>query len=180
MIKQFKNWTPVNRRFLVAGLSLTMLLQVTILATEYLSSVWPLWFGTPITLKTAPVDPRSLFRGNYVRLNYDISTISSLDTFQTFKDGEIIYVTLKKDDEYLVATSLHRDKPLSGIFIRGRIAHATAGGYRIKYGIEAYFMPKEKALKAQHSLREGALAVIYLLGNGKAAIAQLHCKSGDC
>ena len=80
---------------------------------------------------------------------------------------------------FFIATGLHGEKPKSGIYIRGRVT-SVGGGYRMKYGIEAYFMPKEKALKAERSVRQGANAEVYLLGSGKAAIAKLNCKSGDC
>ncbi len=169
-----KNRTPASKRLLIAGLILTIIFQFTILAAEYLSSVWPLWFGKPIALKTAPVDPRSLFRGNYVLLNYDVSTVSKLMGDYSFKRGEVAYVSLTKNDTYFVATSLHRNQPKSGTFIRGRISSNTGGSYRVKYGIEAFFMPKAKALKAQKDIGKGATAVIYLLDNGKAAIAELH------
>ena len=36
---------------------------------------WPLWTGTPIYLKVRPVDPRDLFRGDYVTLGYDVTTL---------------------------------------------------------------------------------------------------------
>ncbi len=179
MLRALKMWTPANKRFLAIGLSLTISAQMMVLATEYLSSVWPLWYGTPVILKTAPIDPRSLFRGNYVRLNYDISSINKYLTKEDFKPGEVGYVTLKEEEGVFIATGLHREKPESGVYIRGRIAGAR-NGYLMKYGIEAYFMPKEKALKAERSVRQGAKAQIYLLGSGKAAIAKLHCNSGDC
>ena len=35
----------------------------------------PLWTGKEIRVKVVPVDPRSLFRGNYARLNYDFSRL---------------------------------------------------------------------------------------------------------
>lgn len=179
MFDTIKNWTPLNRRFLTIGLALTISMQMTILATEYLSSVWPLWFGTPVILKTAPVDPRSLFRGNYVRLNYDISSIDKGLTTERLKRGEVGYVTLKEEGGYFIANGLYREKPSSGLFIRGRV-NRDGNSYRMKYGIEAYFMPKKKALKAEKSVRRGADAEVYLLESGKAAIAGLHCKSGDC
>jgi uncharacterized membrane-anchored protein len=179
MFKAMKNWTPANKKFLVFGLTLTISAQMLILATEYLSSVWPIWFGTPVILKTAPVDPRSLFRGNYVRLNYDISSIDEGLTEEQFKRGEVGYVTLKEKEGVFVATGLKREKPESGVFIRGRVMNVR-GRYRMKYGIEAYFMPKKKALEAEKSVRQGANAVVYLLNSGKAAIAELNCISGDC
>ncbi len=153
--------------------------QMLVHATEYLSSVWPLWFGTPVILKTAPIDPRSLFRGNYVRLNYDISTINKNVTKKLFKRSEVGYVTLKEGEGFFIATGMYHKKPNSGVYIRGRIA-GVGRSYRMKYGIEAYFMPKENAQRAERPVREGAHAEIYLLSSGKAAIATLNCKSGDC
>ena len=183
MFEMIEGWTPANKQFLGIGLALTLSFQMLVLATEYLSSVWPLWFGTPIVLKTAPVDPRSLFRGNYVRLNYDISRIDKGLAKDNFKRGEVAYVTLEKgmekEKELYVAAGLQREKPDSGIYIRGRVTQ-TGGSYRMKYGIEAFFMPKEKALKAERSVRQGATAEVFLLDSGKAAIANLSCDSGDC
>ncbi len=179
MFEVIKNWTPSNKRFLIIGLTLTISAQMLVLATEYLSSAWPLWFGTPVIFKTTPIDPRSLFRGNYVRLNYDISNINKGLTEEHFKQSEVGYVTLKEQKGVFIATGLQREKPESGVYIRGRVK-SLGDSYRMKYGIEAYFMPKEKALKTERSLRQGTNAEVYLLGNGKAAISKLYCKSGDC
>ncbi|MEN8195578.1 MAG: GDYXXLXY domain-containing protein, partial [Pseudomonadota bacterium] len=35
--------------------------------------------GRPILLETEPIDPRSLFRGDYVRLNYAIGSLDYAD-----------------------------------------------------------------------------------------------------
>jgi uncharacterized membrane-anchored protein len=175
----FKTWTPANKRFLAIGLAITISAQMMVLVTEYLSSVWPLWFGNPITLETKPVDPRSLFRGNYVLLNYTISDVSKNLTHEDFKPGEVGYVTLKEEDGLFVASALQREKPETGIYIRGRVKKVKPD-YRLKYGIEAYFMPKEKALQTERSVRGGAQAEIFLLSNGKAALSKLICTKGDC
>ena len=179
MLEIVKDWNPANKRFLVIGLTLTISFQMLVLVTEYLSSVWPLWFGSPVTLKTAPVDPRSLFRGNYVRLNYDISTIDKGLTQEDFKKNSVGYVALKQEGDVFVATGLYHEKPDSTLFIRGRVV-PQRNSYRMKYGIEAYFMPKEKALLAEKSVGQGANAEIYILPNGKSAIAKLNCASSDC
>lgn len=178
MFEIISKWTPANRRFLLIGLTLTISVQMLVLATEYLNSVWPLWFGTPVFIKTAPIDPRSLFRGNYVRLNYDISRINSSLSRGHFKPGEVGYVALKEENKVFVPTGLYRQKPDSGVFIRGRVI-SVGSSYRMKYGIEAYFMPKEKAKTTERSVRQGANAEVYLSSSGKAAIANLKCKSSD-
>lgn len=54
--------------------------------------------GTEVLLKTAPVDPRDLLRGDYVILTYDISTISTTSVTGTRPDtGEVarLHVRLK-------------------------------------------------------------------------------------
>ncbi|MBT8345012.1 MAG: GDYXXLXY domain-containing protein [Desulfofustis sp.] len=179
MFEIFQKWTPANRRFLAIGLAMTISAQMIFLVTEYLNSLWPLWFGNPIILETRPIDPRSLFRGNYVQLNYAISDISKDLTREDFKPGEVGYVSLKDEDGIFIATALQREKPETGIYIRGRVKKVNQG-LRLRYGIEAYFMPKEKALKTEQSVRQGAHAEVYLLTSGKAAIAKLICTTGDC
>lgn len=169
-----------NKRLLLLGLTLTICLQLMVLTTEFVSSVWPLWFGKPILLKTVPVDPRSLFRGNYVLLNYEISVLDKALSQTPLKKGQIVYVTLELTDNGYKAVNIHHNKPDNSIFIRGRVSSVSSQAIRLKYGIEAYFMPKEKALKVEATLRRGGNAQIYLLNNGKAAIAGLQCKSGDC
>jgi uncharacterized membrane-anchored protein len=179
MYRGYEKWTPANNRFLAIGLTLTISAQLVVLATEYFSSVWPLWFGSAVILKTAPVDPRSLFRGNYVRLNYDISFIDKELTSERFKNNEVAYVSLKEEDGVFIATGLYHEKPRTGVFIRGRVK-VLDSGYRMRYGIEAYFMPKKKALETERSVRQGATAEIFLLDSGKSAIAALHCNEGAC
>lgn len=174
------NSTPImkNRWLLGAGLLLTLLLQLGVLGTEYLSSVWPLKYGQPVLLKTEPIDPRSLFRGNYVRLNYAISSVDKSLAEQPFRRHEVVYVALKPEGRYHVASALLHEPPEQGPFIRGRVRW-TGGNYRIDYGIEAFFMPKKKALEAQAAVREKeAWAQVYLLESGRAAIADLLCEGG--
>ncbi|KEA61742.1 hypothetical protein ADIMK_4199 [Marinobacterium lacunae] len=162
-----------------AGLVLTLLLQLAVLGTEYVSSIWPLKYGQPILLKTEPIDPRSLFRGNYVRLNYAISTVERDLATEPFRRHQPVYVALKPEGRYHVASALLHEPPQQGPFIRGRVRWAGGEVYRIEYGIEAFFMPKQKALAAQSAVREKeAWAQVYLLDSGKAAIADLLCEGG--
>jgi uncharacterized membrane-anchored protein len=54
---------------------LVALAQTAILGTMIEGRASILRSGTEVLLKTAPVDPRDLLRGDYVILSYDISTI---------------------------------------------------------------------------------------------------------
>ena len=167
----------MSHRWTTAGLLAAILLQAGVLATEYLNSVHPLWTGREIRLKTVPVDPRSLFRGNYARLNYEISTITLPEDMQipALRHGEFVYVQLQQGDDGLYgieAASL--TEPESGMFIRGRIQHPFRrpgmSTYQVRYGIEAYFAPKEKALSLEKDLRRGGIAIVMVADNGKAAL----------
>ena len=50
--------------------------------------------GTPVLLELAPVDPRSLMQGDYMRLNYRMSRENRID--QAKPDGRIV-ITLDED-----------------------------------------------------------------------------------
>ncbi len=170
---------PVNKKLLGIGLLLTLMLQLGVLGTEYLSSTWPLKYGEPVLLKTEPIDPRSLFRGNYVRLNYSISRVDAALATEPFRKHQQVYVALKQEGKYHVADRLLHEPPEQGPVIRGRIRWANGQFYTIDYGIEAFFMPRQKALAAQSAVREKeAWAEVYLLDSGKAAIADLICEGG--
>ena len=166
----------MSRQWIFRGLLAAVLLQVAVLASVYFNSVYPLWTGREIRLKTIPVDPRSLFRGNYAQLNYDISSVSvpqALDIDHP-RRGEVIYVKLDQDENGLyVFGGASFTEPETGIYIRGRIQVPVwndSQAYPVRYGIEAYFAPKEKALELEKQLRDGGTAIVYLADNGKAAL----------
>lgn len=165
----------MNRKIILPGLVLVTLFQVVVLATEYLGAIYPLWQGREIMLKVVPVDPRSLFRGNYAQLDYDISIIPSvgLDA-EKLRVGEIVYVRLKQGvDGLYVFDSATLEQPKKGLYIRGRL---TSPGWlardslQLRYGIEAWFAPKEKALTLERELRGGGVAQVMVAANGRAAL----------
>lgn len=77
--------------------------------------------GQEILLKTVPVDPRDLFRGDYVILRYDISTINT-DSLgnkgSEFRENDTIYVVLNVDNNKIgTLATINKNKPEGGIFI---------------------------------------------------------------
>ena len=165
----------MNRQWITRGLFAAVLLQLGVLSVEYLNSVYPLWTGQAIRLETVPVDPRSLFRGNYVRLDYAISEIDIPEavTAEGLRWNEVVYVKLRPGKNRIHEfDGASLTKPVSGPYIRGRLQSPYVNGqpYRIRYGIEALFAPKEKALALEDWLRDGGIAVIMLANNGKAAL----------
>lgn len=143
------------------GLAAAIGFQFLIFVGIYLSAQMPLWTGEAIRIEVVPVGPRSLFRGNYARLEYDISLLDSkwFTPDKRVRTGEVVYVSLKADKHgiyRMVGASL--EKPEEGSFLRGRVTGSRLGApnsYRVRYGIEAYFVPKEKALQLERELRNG-------------------------
>jgi len=167
----------MNKKILIIGLSAIVIFQIFVLAAEYANAVYPLWSGQEVRLKTIPIDPRSMFRGNYARLRYEISDIPGADINKERKprNGEIVYVKLKATTAGIYSyQGASLKKPQDGMYIRGRIQTYSglrrSGKYQVKYGIEALFAPKEKALRLEKDLRKQSVAKVMLARNGKATL----------
>ena len=165
----------MTRGKVALALGAAIALQVVVLAGMVTSAAMPLWTGTEVRVATLPVDPRSMFRGNYARLNYAFSTLpeDALDGLRELRTGEVVYVNLE-----MAEGGLHRfagaslERPGEGVFLRGRIQRGRAP-HRVRYGIEAFFAPKEKALQLERELRDGGVGVLKISANGRAAIEDI-------
>jgi len=161
-------------------LGAAVLFQLVVLGGEYLNSVYPLWFGEPVQLALEPVDPRSLFRGNYARLAYAVSNLDGDEVVgeRDWKRGQVIYVSLALEGDYHEAISVSHEPPSEGLFIQGRVRHADSQRIRVDYnGINAYFAPKEKALALEREARRferdgaaSAYAEVRLTASGRPAL----------
>ena len=104
--------------------------------------------GQEILLQTQPVDPRDLFRGDYVTLGYGISSLDmkKLGTAgEAFSAGQPIYVLLGQEGAYHVATGVQVSRPESrALFLKGRVSDVYGKTVRVEYGIESYFVPEGK------------------------------------
>jgi uncharacterized membrane-anchored protein len=132
------------------------LLQVFLLAFMGGQREYVLHTGRTIYLRTVPVDPRDFFRGDYVRLRYEISDIDKeyfrdISLPETKKEikGKQVYVVLKVDTNDLASIVYVTDKkPAKGqLYIRGRCSDDYYSYHvyiKVLYGIEAYFVEQGK------------------------------------
>ena len=126
-----------------------------------------------------PVDPRSMFSGNYVLLSYDISTLDKkkMGIVDAFKYGDTIHVSLSKEGIYWVVKSAGKEIP-DTLYIRGTVTSGWSDDIRVEYGIEQYYIPDSQAKEIENKLRaaedpgEAAVEVI-VDSNGNAAISQV-------
>lgn len=151
-----------------------------------------------VTLKTEPVDPRDLFRGDYVTLGYAISRLS-LDGLAGDKDlaeGDTVYVEIAPASDTWRPVGAWRSYPKAAEgnkVIRGVVTGMLHGAPRVRpvpgsndmeeepcksctlatvsYGIESYFVPEGKGRELERERNDGSLSVdVALAGDGEAAI----------
>ncbi|MFK5921254.1 MAG: GDYXXLXY domain-containing protein [Verrucomicrobiota bacterium] len=160
------------KRSIIFGLVFAIVAQVVVVAGILGSAALPLWVGREIRVKTVPRDPRSLFRGNYARLDYKIGRLDKdeLKSGANYNRGERVYVSLQMDGKGLYGfKEVSLERPVEGVFLQGRVERHY-NDLEIKYGIEAFFAPKEKALKLEDDLRKGGVAVLMVMDNGRVAL----------
>jgi uncharacterized membrane-anchored protein len=153
-----------------------ILLQVAVLAYMAGQREYILRTGRIVFLKTAPVDPRDIFRGDYVRLQYEISTVKGdllRDGLVDLSKNDLLgsrYIYERRDewrkirgrpvygllsvgaDDIADLVSLTDKKPADGLFIRGRIEYPGFGSLNVRYGIEAYFIEQGKGKEIEKAM----------------------------
>ncbi|KAA0547645.1 GDYXXLXY domain-containing protein [Bacillus sp. BGMRC 2118] len=113
--------------------------------------------GMEIRLKTVPIDPRDIFYGDYVTLQYEISTIPKglWVGEESLQHGDRVYVLLEKDKGYhqVVAASPEKLEVGEGeILLSGRYMYeADASTLWVEYGIEQYYVPENTGKDIENS-----------------------------
>lgn len=163
----------MSRRWL-AGLVAAVLLQLAVLGGLFVYSQYPLWVGTEVRLATVPVDPRDLFRGQYVRLRYALSR-RPVPEMELPRAGDPVYVLLRRDGDLWRADGVRLREPEGDpLFLRGTIDRVSGGELHIRYGIEAWFAAPEEALRLERDLADGGVARVRIAPGGRAALVAVE------
>lgn len=107
-----------------------LLLELTLLFGLFVPYVLRVQNGTIIHLKTAPVDPRSIFRGDYVALSYEAGVLSTQDQLKLQNGilpyGQTVYVTLEASGDTFNQIGLSDSLPAlqpGQVCLRGQYAY---------------------------------------------------------
>ena len=169
-------WKRHERRLLAAGIALQLLALTGLLVARSL----PLLTGQTILLPITPVDPRDIFRGDYVTLSYDFSRIGvqGVDG-QKWPDHDpqqwrqrTVYAALvaDADGKHWKLDRLSFTRPSEGLFLRGR----TAGWNQLEFGIESYYVQEGEGRQYEDAARRRRLsAVVCVAANGQAMLRGL-------
>jgi uncharacterized membrane-anchored protein len=179
---------PLLPRYILAALVLCGLILATVVQRATI-----LRSGQEARLELTPVDPRDLFRGDYVVLTYRIGTVNiPTDVTTSFTRGQQVFVTLRSDaSNKSTAVAISAERPaVSGtdIVISGVVSAAStcrlneAGvgdcklGRRavgVRYGLESYFVPEGEGKKIELTPRALLEVVAAVAPSGQAAIKRL-------
>jgi uncharacterized membrane-anchored protein len=168
-----------ERSVLIAAIGL----QAVVLLTMIVLRALPLLFGDTVLIRVFPVDPRDLFRGDYVVLGYEFGRVPAAgidglpreaagDRSRDW-EGRTVYVSLtpEPDGVHWRAGMVGIHRPTGGRYLRGRIA----GDNRLEFGIEAYYVQEGKGREYEKAVRDSRLsAEIALTSNGQAALRGLR------
>ncbi len=150
----------------------TVLLQVGILSSMIVLHSLPFIFGQHIIVRVQPVDPRDLFRGDYVILRYDFNSPqgSSVEgapepSYDYKSDSakmtdRVIYATLEPDSDgrHHRAVRYSLEQPESGVFIKGLCSYYSHARCEVRYGVEAYFVQEGAGLELEKERNQNNLS----------------------
>jgi len=171
------SWIKRHERLLIIG---GIILQLIVLVGMIAMRLAPILTGNTILLRVIPVDPRDIFRGDYVVLGYECSRIPSagiagLRGYQNYDfhevQGQTVYVTLapESDGRHWRPELYSTERPKQGIYLRGKIQ-----GWQIQYGIESFYVQEGKGHDYENTLRNRKLsAKISVTAGGEAVLRDL-------
>ncbi len=179
---------PLLLRYILAALVLCGLILAMVLPRAAI-----LRNGQEVRLEIAPVDPRDLFRGDYVILAYRIGTVDVPSNVTTsFTRGQQVFVTLRPDTSNkarAIAISAERpavsgnDIVIAGSVTAGSTCRLNDAGNRdcklgtnavgVRYGLESYFVPQGEGKQIELMEKARLEVVAAVAPSGQAAIKRL-------
>jgi uncharacterized membrane-anchored protein len=154
----------LNRPALAAAVGL----QLFILVAMIVGRSVPYIGAQSVLLRVEPIDPRDLFRGDYVTLSYAFTRIPS----GNFQPGDSVYVTLvpEQSKRHYIAHEFLHNPPSAGLYIRG-VAQTNG---RANFGIESYYVQEGTGHAYEAAVRSRRLwAEVALDNQGNPALQSL-------
>ena len=167
------------------AIAIVAAIQTAALAWMVYGRVSLLRDGREIVAEVIPVDPRDLFRGDYVVLGYSFGRGEVPVPVSTVQ-GDTVYVTLKPtgpgqwepvsaEGSYASLTGGPDNVLLKGIV--SYVSQATPAELpkaSVRFGIESYFVPEGTGLALEQMVRDKKIsAVLAVGGSGAVAIKAL-------
>lgn len=165
-----------------------------ILGGMIVGHAWPLWTGRVVTMRVVPVDPRDLFRGEYVHLDTTATQLYREESataapprravvrpmdrvFENARRGSIIYVQLAATPSGDYApVSVSADRVGGAFNLRGRVTYASdARLLYVDYGLDAFYMQEGSAKRVEQAIgqQRNVQMQVAIAPSGRARIKTL-------
>jgi uncharacterized membrane-anchored protein len=167
------------------AVSAVALLQTAALAYMVFDRMSLLAHGREIVADVIPVDPRDLFRGDYVILGYSFGRGEVPVPAGTIQ-GDKVYVTLKPAgpgqwEPVSAQSSYPSETPgADNVVLKGFVNYVSQPGPNeppkasVRYGIESYFVPEGTGLELEKKVQEKKIQAVLAVGStGAVAIKAL-------
>ena len=173
---------------------------LSILAGMIVGHAWPLWTGETVLLRARPVDPRDLFRGEFVRLDTPASRLlvgsgarttpadaipvrgigewAGAGSAGAVRRGKVVFVQFERRE----CSPEHGPVSISNravdgaLNLRGRVRHLDGDGVvLVDYGLDAFYMQEGTAAPVERALAERRLVQmqVAVAASGRARIRTL-------
>jgi uncharacterized membrane-anchored protein len=105
--------------------------------------------GRTVILKSVPVDPRDLMRGDYVRINWAISDLDRMmkGDGATLEVNDDVYVVLREGAPDWKPATLYAELPDledDRAVIKGKVIGLRPLSIQVDYGMDSYYVPEGK------------------------------------
>lgn len=165
------DWIYSHQKYILIG---AIALQLIVLVSMIAQGMRPLVFGNTILLRVVPVDPRDLFRGDYVILRYDFTTqrpTGGLPFDQSIVGREIfVSLALDQDDKHWRTESVSWTRPESGTYLRGTVDQSMQN----EFGIGQYFVQEGQGREFEAAVNSRRLsAEVAVTADGAATLKRL-------
>ncbi|WP_421384965.1 GDYXXLXY domain-containing protein [Bacillus salacetis] len=151
-----------------------MMLQAGFLGYQTIANETLIKEGETVKLELAPIDPRSLLQGDYVRLNYKISDHESF--MNAGLPGEKIQLVLRPEGDIHSYSGIYKqrgkwntdyEKQDKDIVINGVIG----GDGRVIFGIESFFVEEGTGVNVENTAE---YAIVKVADGGNALLVGLE------
>jgi uncharacterized membrane-anchored protein len=143
--------------------------------------------GREIKAAVVPVDPRDIFRGDYVTLGYGFTTGADIALPEGARTGDTVYALLKEQgpsDWTLAGVTAEQPETQGGgeVVLKAIVDRAWRGQAsgpptvgRLRFGIERFYVPQGQGRVLEKQVLEKRIVAVLAVGrDGKVALKGLE------
>lgn len=172
---------------------LAVLIPVFILLAMTIVPLATILFGETIVLETEPYDPRDIFRGDYVVLNFKINRVDiqkfpvemkQIEVAEKYQ-GKQLYFVLSEQGDFYEVDYVALEKPKDRLFLKGKtynlyafnnIPDKMSPEIRVNYNLDRYFVPENTGKELEEMSIRGTLAAKVKVWNGYPVLLEVMPK----